>query len=169
MNENLQKVDHSALRASQVTIILLNVLAFVLNTYWLTALVAFAMLLGVALAVPGFGWVYRYFIKPSGLVKPDVLLDHPEPHRFAQALGGLFMTGGTVALMLGASTLGWVQVWIVTALAALNAFGGFCVGCMVYYWLARLGVPGFNQSPPGGVTPGKRPQTHATGQGQNQL
>ncbi len=162
MNENLHKIDHSALRTNQVVIILLNVLAFVLNTYWLIALVAFVMLLGVVLGVPGFGWVYRYLLKPARLVKPDILLDHPEPHRFAQALGGVFMTAGTIALMLGASSVSWALVWLVAALAALNAFAGFCVGCMFYYWLARLGVPGFTQAPPAGTTPGARPRTHVT-------
>jgi hypothetical protein len=29
------------------------------------------------------------------------------------------------------------------ALAALNLFAGICVGCLMYYWFNRLGVPGF--------------------------
>ena len=160
MNQNLQKIDHSALRVSQVVIILLNVLAFVLGSYWLTGLVAFAMLLGVAFGIPAFGWVYRYALKPAGLAKPDVLLDHPEPHRFAQAIGGVVMMTGTLALALGgaaAGVLGWALVWLVAALAALNAFAGFCVGCMFYYWLARLGLPGFTHTPPAGGVPGMRP------------
>ncbi|MFM8321084.1 MAG: DUF4395 domain-containing protein [Chloroflexota bacterium] len=155
----LHKIDHSAMRISQVTIILLNVLAFILNTYWITALTAAAMLLGTLLGVPGFGWIYRLLLKPLGLIKPDVLLDHPEPHRFAQGLGGAFMTAGTVALMLGAAGIGWTLVWMVAGLAALNAFAGFCAGCMIYYWLARLHVPGFDQAPPDGGLPGMRPKT----------
>jgi hypothetical protein len=39
--------------------------------------------------------------------------------------------------------LGWALSWIVVALAALNLFAGICVGCLMYYWLNRLGVPGF--------------------------
>jgi hypothetical protein len=27
--------------------------------------------------------------------------------------------------------------------AALNLFAGIYVGCMMYYWFNRLGVPGF--------------------------
>lgn len=161
MQDNLQKVDHSALRVNQVIIILLNVLAFILNTYWLTALVAAAMLIGTVLGVPGFGFIYRRLLKPARIVRPDVLLDYPEPHRFAQGLGGVFMGIGTISLMLGASTLGWALVWIVVALAALNAFGGFCAGCMVYYWLGRLGVAGFIPNPPGGGIPGMRPKASA--------
>jgi hypothetical protein len=154
----LQKIDHSAMKASQVTIILLNVVAFVFNLPWLAALVAVVMLIGAALKFPGFGFVYRYALKPLGLLKPDVVDDNPEPHRFSQLLGGVFMSAGSVALFFGLPALGWTLVWIVVALAALNAFGGFCVGCAVYYWLARLNVPGFRKVPPPGTIPGMRPQ-----------
>jgi hypothetical protein len=161
MSNNLKPVDHSALKISQLTIILLDVLAFVLNAPWLAVIVTLVMALGTLLKVPGFGFIYRYVLKPLGWVKPDVLLDNPEPHRFAQGLGSVFMAGGSLALYLGAPVLGWGLVWLVAALAALNAFGGFCVGCAVYYWLSRLNVPGFHKSPPDGAVPGMRPKTRA--------
>ena len=121
-------------------------------------LVAVVMILGAVLKTPGFGFVYRYALKPAGLVKPDVLLDNPEPHRFAQGLGGVFMLAGSLALWAGFATLGWGLVWLVAGLAALNAFGGFCVGCTMYYWLSRLKLPGFYKSPPAGTFPGMRPK-----------
>jgi hypothetical protein len=46
----------------------------------------------------------------------------------------------------------------VVALAALNAFGGFCVGCAMYYWLGILKVPGFTKAPPAGIFPGMKPK-----------
>jgi hypothetical protein len=107
--------------------------------------------------------VYKSILKPRGWMKPDVLDDNPEPHRFAQFLGFLFMTGGSVALLLGSSILGWSLVWIVVALAALNAFGGFCVGCAVYYWLARFNLPGFGKQPPNGTFPGMKPKASVHG------
>ncbi len=159
METTLRKIDHSATRVSQETIILLNVLAFILNLPWLAGIVMIVMLLGTLIGVPGFGFIYRYGLKPAGLTKPHVLLDNPEPHRFAQGFGGVVMLIGTAALYLRAPVLGWALVWLVTALAALNAFGGFCVGCFVYYWLARLHVPGFTKNPPQGTFPGMRPST----------
>lgn len=158
MSENLYKVDHAALRVNQITIITLNILAFILDLPWLAALVTLAMILGAVLKVPGFGFIYRYALKPAGLVKPEVLLDNPEPHRFAQGLGGVFMLAGSLALWAGYAALGWGLVWLVAALAALNAFAGFCVGCALYYWLGRLRVPGFHKSPPAGAIPGMRPR-----------
>ncbi|HSL28216.1 MAG TPA: DUF4395 domain-containing protein [Anaerolineales bacterium] len=158
----LQKVDHSALKTNQSIIISLNLLAFILDLPVLAVLVAAVMGFGTALKVPGFGFVYRYVLKPRGWMKPDILDDNPEPHRFAQFLGFLFMTAGAIALYLGAAVLGWSLVWLVAALAALNAFGGFCVGCAVYYWLNRFNLPGFSKQPPAGTFPGMKPKVGAS-------
>src|SRR5215216_370292 len=157
-SQALQKVDHSVLKSHQIIIILLNIVAFILNQPLLAVFVALVMGTGWLLKVPGFGFVYKYILKPRGWMKPDVLDDHPEPHRFAQFLGFVFMTAGSVALFAGASVLGWSLVWLVVALAALNAFGGFCVGCAVYYWLGQFHLPGFNKQPPAGTFPGMKPK-----------
>lgn len=157
MTGQLQNIDHGALKANQLVIITLNIVAFVLNISWLAALVSLAMLVGSALGKPGFGFLYRSALKPMGLVKPEVLLDNPEPHRFAQGFGGVVMLAGTLSLFAGQAILGWGLVWLVIALAALNVFGGFCAGCFVYYWLTRFGVPGFVKNPPAGTFPGMRP------------
>ncbi len=167
MNTNmepvLKKIDHSATKVSQVTIVVLNVLAFILNLPWLAGFVMVVMLFGTLIGVPAFGFIYRYGLKPAGLMKPHVLLDNPEPHRFAQGFGGVVMLIGTISLYLGLPGLGWILVWLVAALAALNAFGGFCVGCFIYYWLTRLHVPGFTKNPPQGTFPGMRPSAPAGG------
>jgi hypothetical protein len=154
MNETLKPVDHAALKANQISIITLNILAFVLNQTWLAALVAALMLAGAALGKPYFGLVVKNFIR----YKPETIADNPEPHRFSQGLGGVFMLGGALGLFGGQPILGWGLVWVVAGLAALNAFGGFCVGCFAYYWLTRLGVPGFSKNPPAGTFPGLKPK-----------
>lgn len=161
-SQTLTKVDHSAFKTNQLIIIALNILAFVLNLPALAAAVALTMGLGVLLKKPGFGFVYSSLLKPRGWMKPDVLDDNPQPHRFAQFVGFLFMTAASLALFLGFSLPGWTLVWTVAALAALNAFGGFCAGCAMYYWLARLHVPGFVKQPPAGTPPGMKPKAGAT-------
>ena len=160
-SQTLQKVDHAALKANQIFIIFLNILAFILNLPILAAFVALVMGLGSAFKVPGFLPIYKNILKPLGWMKPDVLDDNPEPHRFAQFLGFLFMTAGSISLFLGSTVFGWSLVWIVVALAALNAFGGFCVGCAVYYWLSRFQLPGFSKQPPAGTFPGMKPKAGA--------
>lgn len=161
MNTNeLTKVDHTAIKTNQAVIILLNIIAFIINAPWLAGIVALVMIIGTLLKSPGFKFVYR-ILKSAGLAKPDVLIDNPEPHRFAQGFGGVVMLAGTVSLFAGVTILGWGLVWLVIALAALNLFGGFCVGCAVYYWLSRLNLPGFTKSPPEGTFPGMRPKARA--------
>jgi hypothetical protein len=153
----LQNVDHTALKTNQAVIILLSIVAFIFNLTYLAGFVALAMLIGTLFRAPGFRFVYRVLRRMTSL-KPDVLMDNPEPHRFAQGFGGVVMLFGAVALLSGATVLGWGLVWLVIALAALNLFGGFCVGCAVYYWLSRLNAPGFSKNPPEGTFPGMRPK-----------
>ncbi len=139
-----RKVDYSALRTNQAFIISLLLMAFIFDAKWLVTFVAVVMLLGTFVPkLSLFKAVYGYLLKPRGLVKPDVKADNPEPHLFAQGVGGTFLAVATIAFVLGASFVGWVLTWIVIALASLNLFAGICVGCLMYYWFNRLGVPGF--------------------------
>jgi hypothetical protein len=161
MYHSLQNIDHTALKVNQLTIIALVVLAFIVSWPVLVGIVALLMLLGALLGFPGFLPVYRYLLKPLGLARPQILLDNPEPHRFAQGLGGVFLAAAAAVLYLGASWLGWGLAAMVAFLAALNAFGGFCLGCFLYYWLGRIGLPGFRKQPPAGTFPGRAPLTSA--------
>ena len=156
-NAQLQKIDHTVIRVSQVSLIILNLLAFVLDLPVVAVISSIFMFIGVLRRKPAYDFVYSMFIQPLKLAKPEVLLDNREPHQFAQLLGTVFTMLGSIFLMLGIPVLGWVLIWIVIALAALNVFGGFCVGCAMYYWLGRMKVSGFNKQPPPGTIPGKRP------------
>ncbi len=139
-----RKVDHSALRTNQAFIIGLLVIAFVLDAKWLVALVSAVMLIGTFFPnIAVFKAVYVYLLKPLKIARPDVRRDNPEPHLFAQGVGGAFLLAATLAFWAGASVVGWGLAWIVVALAALNLFAGICVGCLMYYWFNRLGIPGF--------------------------
>lgn len=143
-----RKVDQTALKVNQAFIIGLLLLAFLLDTVWLVVFVAVVMLLGTA--VPNlslFKQIYQSILKPIGIAKPNIIEDNPEPHRFSQGLGGVFVTLSAIALFAGISTLGWALTWIVIFLAAFNLFLGFCAGCFIYYQLNKLGVPGFRVSP----------------------
>ena len=138
-SQTLQKVDHSALKANQLIIITLSVLAFILNQPILAAFVALVMGLGSALKVPGFGFVYKSLLKPRGWMKPDVLNDNPEPHRFAQFLGFLFMTAGSIALFLGVERVGLV--------AGVDRRGTCIIECLwrILCWLCRVLLAGADQ------------------------
>jgi molybdopterin converting factor small subunit len=159
-DRTLRPVDHTALRVNQAFIISFLGAAFIAGSGALVALVCLAMGIGAIIGRPGFLPLYR-LLRGHGPFKPDVVQDNPEPHRFAQAMGATVLVGSVICALAGLGVAEWILAWAVIALAALNLFGGFCVGCAIYYWLHRLGAPGFNQAPPPGVTPGRRPSTPA--------
>lgn len=146
--ETLRKVDHTGLKTGQAATIILLIVAFILNSTLLVAFVALAQLLG-ALDVPfaPYRLLYRNVIKPSGIAKPHVIDDNPEPHRFAMLVGAIFNGAATLALLANAPTLAWVLVAIVIVLANLNFWVNFCAGCWMYYQFHKLGIPGFTQAP----------------------
>jgi len=158
MSQNLQKVDHTALKANQLVIIVLALVAFVVNAWWLAGVIALFMVVGAIIGKPGFLFLYRFVFKPTGILKPEIHLDNPEPHRFAQGFGAVVLVAGTLFLYFGHHIIGWGLVWLVIALASLNAFAGFCAGCFVYYQLAKIKVPGFSKLPPEGTFPGLKPK-----------
>lgn len=145
---SLCRIDQTGLKTGQALTILLLIAAFVLDSWVLVAFVAVAQLLG-ALALPfaPYKLFYQYVLKPSGLVKPNIEPDNPEPHRFAMLVGALFNGTATLALLGGLPLLAWVLVGIVIVLANLNFWLNFCLGCWMYYQFNRLGIPGFTASP----------------------
>lgn len=160
--QNLVPVDHAAIRVNQSLVILLPVLGFIFNQPWLVALTAVVMIIGsFILKRPGFGFLYTAFLKPAGIIKPDVIADNREPHTFAQGMGGVFLAAASIFLFTGVPAAGWTLVWMVAALAALNLFVGFCAGCAIYYWLNRVNVPGFAKAAPANTLPGMRPRKAA--------
>jgi molybdopterin converting factor small subunit len=156
----LRPVDHTALRVNQAFIISLLGAAFIAGSATLVALVCLVMGIGAIAGRPGFLPLYR-LLRRRGPFKPDVVQDNPAPHRFAQAMGAAVLLGSVICAVAGLGILSWTLAWVVIALAALNLFGGFCVGCAIYYWFNRLGAPGFTQAAPPGVTPGRRPSSPA--------
>jgi hypothetical protein len=158
MSDTLRPVDHNALKTNQIIIIALNLLAFILGVPWISLGVGIVMALGTIFGKPGFYPIYAGILKPLGWVKPEVIKDNPEPHRFAQGFGTAVLLGGSAALLAGLPILGWSLVWLVIVLASLNAFAGFCAGCFVYYQLAKLSLPGFSKKAPDGTFPGLKPK-----------
>lgn len=138
---SVHQVDQTALKVNQAGIILVNLLAFVLAQPWLVAFVAAVMLIGTLIPRAGlFKLVYSHLLKPAGLLKPQLVSDELPPHLFAQGLGGIFLLLATVAFFLQAPLMGWVLTGLVVALAGINLAFGFCLGCFIFYQLARRGI-----------------------------
>jgi len=156
MATQLKALDHSAMQTSRAVRMGVLLAAFVVNAPWLVAITGVLMLAGTARGRGDFGFIYRA-LRRVGWISPDLIPDNPEPHRFAMGIGVVFLAGSTLAFLAGLPILGWVLTWVIIGLTALNLFGGFCVGCAVYYWMNRVGLRGFVKAPPPGVIPGQRP------------
>ena len=138
-------VDQTGLKTGQATTIILLLVAFVIGpvAWWLVAGVALAQLMGaLGLSFAPYRLLYRT-LRGFNLLEPDLQPDHPQPHRFAMAVGTIFNAAGAILLVTGNAVAGWALVWIVIALANLNFWAGFCLGCWMYYQFGRAGIPGF--------------------------
>jgi hypothetical protein len=143
MND-VPRVDRNTLRTNQAFIVGFTLLAFVLGSdigRWLALFTGLVMALGTihpALAL--FKQVHQRILKPAGILGPNVHVEDPMPHQFAQGVGSVVLLLGALALFAGATTIGWVLVLIVAALAFVNLSIQFCVGCFLYFQLDRIGL-----------------------------
>jgi hypothetical protein len=145
--QEVSRVDQSAVKVGQGSTAAVMLLAFVLDIWPLAALLA--VINALATAVPALSpWrpLYRRILRPMGLVRPHVIPDHHEPHRFARAVGAVLAATSATLVAVGLPGLGWAVGWVLIFFALLNVVVGFCVGCFTYYQLNRLGIPGFSRS-----------------------
>jgi hypothetical protein len=145
--------DRSVLKVNQVILMTGIVAGYFVGLAWTPAafvlpLLALMMLAGAASPQANLPrLLYLHLLKPRGWVKPRVVTEDPAPHRFAQLVGGVFLTGASIATFLGALAVAWVLGWIVLVLAFLNFAFDICVGCIVYAQLVKLGVFPLRRSP----------------------
>ena len=145
MSTGTQLVDHSALKVNQTGIVATVLVAFVGSAVYrpllvLIPLLAIVLLLGTfAPQLALFKQLYFKVLKPRGIVKPRPVQDRPEPHNFAQGLGGVFLAVSSV-LLLALPVLGLALALLVAVLAFVNLAFGYCLGCQIFFQLERRGV-----------------------------
>ena len=130
-------IDSRAPRANQLVIGTLSVVAVATGWWWLLALLAAQLAVGL-----GFGRRYclpcvAYF----ELVQPrfgEGPLEDARPPRVANMVGLGVLSAASLAYLAGAPVLGAVLGALVATLALLAAFTGFCTGCEAYKLGCRL-------------------------------
>jgi Domain of unknown function (DUF4395) len=145
MSTALQTVDHSALKVNQTGIVATVLVAYVGSFVWqpamfLIPLLAIVLLLGTfnpRLAL--FKQLYFQVLKPRGIVKPRPVQDRPEPHNFAQGMGGVVLAIASV-LLIPFAFAGLALSLLVAVLAFVNLAFGYCLGCQIYYQLGKRGL-----------------------------
>jgi hypothetical protein len=140
-----QVVDHSALKVNQTGIVATVVVAFIGSAFYRPALLLIP-LLAIVLLVGTFAPQYALFkqlyfkvLKPRGIVKPRPVQDRPEPHNFAQGLGGVFLAVAS-AFLLPVPVIGLALALLVAVLAFVNLAFGYCLGCQIYFQLGKRGL-----------------------------
>jgi hypothetical protein len=124
-------IDSRAPRTNQAVVGLVAVLAVATGWWWLLALLALQLAVGLT-----FGRRYclacvLYFelLQPRFGEGP---LEDSRPPRAANVVGLVVLTAAAVAYAAGLSTLGAGLGLLVAALALLAAVTGFCTGCEAY-------------------------------------
>jgi len=138
-------VDHSALKVNQTGIVATVLVAFAGSALYqpllvLIPLLAIVLLLGTfAPRLALFKQLYFKVLKPRGIVKPRPVQDRPEPHNFAQGLGGVFLAVASIFL-IPLPVIGLALSLLVAVLAFVNLAFGYCLGCQIFYQLERRGL-----------------------------
>ena len=141
----LQTVDHSALKVNQTGIVATVLVAFIGSAFYqpallLIPLLAIVLLIGTfAPRLALFKQIYFNVLKPRGIVKPRPIQDRPEPHNFAQGMGGVVLVLSSV-LLLALPVAGLALALLVAVLAFVNLAFGYCLGCQIYFQLGKRGL-----------------------------
>jgi hypothetical protein len=128
---DLEIIDSRAPRFNQVVVGVLSAVAVVTGWWWLLAMLALQLIVGLT-----FGRRYclpclAYFEVVQPLLGEGPLEDS-RPPRFANMVGAGFLIAASLSYFAGFDVLGAVLGGLVAALALLAASTGFCAGCEAY-------------------------------------
>jgi hypothetical protein len=128
---DLDVIDSRAPRFNQATFGLFSALALAMGWWWLFAILAAQLIVGLTLG--------RRFCLPClayfELVQPrfgEGPLEDARPPRFANLVGAAFLASASASYAAGLDSLGAILGGAVAALALLAAATGFCTGCEAY-------------------------------------
>jgi hypothetical protein len=130
-------IDSRAPRFNQAVIGSVALVALLTGLWWLLALLALQLAVGLTL---GRRWclpclAYFELVQPRFGEGP---VEDSRPPRFANTVGVTVLGAASALLALGYETVGWALGLLVAALALLAAATGLCVGCELYRLGARL-------------------------------
>jgi len=124
-------IDSRAPRTNQAVIGTLALVAVVTGAWWLLALLALQLAVGLTLGRRYCLPCLAYFelIQPRFGEGP---LEDSRPPRAANVVGLVVLAAASIAFAAGLATVGAVLGLLVAALALVAAATGFCTGCEAY-------------------------------------
>lgn len=130
-------IDARAPRFNQAVVGIVAAIALLTGWWWLFALVALQLTLGLTL---GRRWClpcvfYFQVVQPRIGEGP---VEDSRPPRFANLVGATLLWATALAYAVGLSLLGTIFGTVVAVLALLAASTGLCAGCELYRLISRL-------------------------------
>lgn len=124
-------IDERAPRVNQAVVGVVALAAVLTGWWWLLALLALQLALGLTL---GRRWclacvLYFEVLQPR---LGEGRLEDARPPRFANLVGLVVLTAASIAYAVGFDTVGASLGLLVATLALLAAATGFCAGCSAY-------------------------------------
>jgi hypothetical protein len=131
------------------------------NEYAARITAGLVVALSVVTLLTGFGWglaaiavgfwlrvLFGPRVSPLALLSVKVLaprlgrvkLVPGPPKRFAQGMGAAMSTAAAVLLAAGMAPAAWSLLAVLIIAASLEAFAGFCLGCVIFGFLQRRGL-----------------------------
>jgi hypothetical protein len=131
------------------------------NEYAARVTAGLVVVLALATAAAGSGWgllviaagfwlrvLFGPRISPLALLSVKVIaprlgrvkLVPGPPKRFAQGMGAVVSTAALALFAAGAAPAAWAALGILIVAASLEAFAGFCLGCVIFGFLQRRGL-----------------------------
>ena len=124
-----ERFDITARRFHQAMLVALLVAGYVLGAgigRWLVLLVALVMLLGRYWdAFDIFRLLAWKVLEPAGILRPHLAPEDRAGRRAARVLGGLALLAAVALLSSFATLLGWLVVWLLVLMIALDAAVSF--------------------------------------------
>jgi hypothetical protein len=124
-------IDSRAPRFNQTVVGIVSVVAVVTGWWWLLALLAVQLVVGLTLGRRYCLPCLAYFELVQRLLGEGPLED-ARPPRFANMVGAAVLTAASLAYVLGYEAAGVALGSLVATLALLAAATGFCAGCEAY-------------------------------------
>lgn len=133
-----ERVNERAARLVAGAVLLLLGCSLAFHLPWLLPLLAVGFLLRVGWG-PRFSPLARLALLTAGRLWEPRPVSGP-PKRFAQAIGAICTVSASLLLAVGLPEGARALVLLVMVCAALEAVLGFCLGCVLYGKLQRLGL-----------------------------
>jgi hypothetical protein len=129
--DDVDVIDQRAPRTNQIVVGTVSAIALVTGAWWLVALLALQLAVGLAL---GRRWclpcrLWFDLLQPRLGEGP---LEDSRPPRFANFIALGFTGTATVLFAAGVASAAWVLTAVLSGVALFSGISGICVGCAIH-------------------------------------